>query len=218
MPVTTNREVFEKLKDGVATFDIDEVQRTAKAALDAGFQVEEIVSALRRGLEVVGEKYEAGEFFMTELIMAGETMKEAMKVVEPYIKMHGVNSLGRIVIGTVQGDIHDIGKNIVIALLKATGFEITDLGIDVATSKFIDEVKNEVEKTGKSILGLSALLSVSMPEMEVAIKELKQTGLRHQTKVIVGGAVITEEFGKNIEADAACRDAVKGVEICKAWS
>jgi 5-methyltetrahydrofolate--homocysteine methyltransferase len=209
------RELFEKLRDSVVSFDIEGVQKAAKEALDAGIPPTEIISeGLKKGLDIVGEKYEKKEYFLAELIMAGETMKEAMKVIEPYMIGSGMRPSGRVVIGTVKGDLHDIGKNIVITLLKAAGFEVIDLGVDVPASRFVDEVK----RAGRCILGMSALLSVSMPEMRTVINELKKAGLRDTTKVIIGGAVITEEFGRSIGADAAARDAVKGVEICKTWA
>ena len=198
---------------------MDEVQKIVTDALSAGVSPEKLVSdGLRKGLQTVGEKYQAGDYFLAELIMAAEIMKETMKTIEPYFKGSEIEPIGRIAIGTVAGDIHDIGKNIVIALLKGGGFEVTDLGVDVPTSKFIDLTTEEVNKSGKCILGMSTLLSVTMPEMHKVIEGLGNANLRKATKVIVGGALITPEFGQSIGADSASKDAVKGVEVCKNWA
>jgi len=217
--LTSKEEFLERLRGSVVGLNIDDVQRIVKEALDAGIRPEDVVSdGLRRGLQVVGEKYQSGEFFLAELIMAGEIMKEAMTLIEPYFKGSGIEPIGRIAIGTVAGDIHDIGKKIVITLLKAAGFEVTDLGVDVPVSKFIDLTREEVSKSGRCTLGMSALLSITMPEMQNVINELRKASLRNSTRVIIGGALITNEFGENIGADAASKDAVRGVEICKHWA
>jgi len=125
-----------------------------------------------------------------------------------------VKARGTIVIGTVQGDLHDIGKNIVATLLRASGFEVIDLGFDVSPQKFVEEV----ERSEANILGMSALLTTTMVNMDAAIKELKNKGLRDQVKVVVGGAPIDQDFARKIGADAAAKDAVEGVAICKSWT
>jgi len=198
---------------------MDGVQKIVDDALHTGILPAKLVSnGLRRGLQTVGEKYQAGDFFLAELIMAGEIMNEAMKTIEPYFKGSGIEPIGRITIGTVAGDIHDIGKNIVIALLKGGGFDVTDLGVDVSAEKFIGLTRDEVNRKGRCILGMSTLLSLTMPEMQKVIEELGKAELRNAAKVIVGGALITREFGKSIGADSACKDAVEGVEVCKRWA
>jgi methanogenic corrinoid protein MtbC1 len=126
--------------------------------------------------------------------------------------------IGRIAIGTVAGDIHDIGKNIVIVLLKAAGFEVTDLGVDVPVSGFVEQARKELSERGRCILGMSALLSVTTPEMENVIRELRKAEIRDSARVIIGGALITAEFGESIGTDAASKDAVEGVKICKRWA
>ena len=217
--MTSKEEILGKLQVSVVALDLDGVQRIVRDALDAGISAEDIVShGLRGGLQTVGEKYQAGEFFLAELIMAGEVMKEAMTSLEPYFVGSGMEPIGRVTIGTVQGDIHDIGKNIVIALLKGAGFDVTDLGVDVPVSRFVDLTRREVGRNGRCILGMSTLLSVTMPEMQNVLSELRKAELRGNSKVIIGGALITDEFGESIGADAASKDAVKGVEICKRWA
>ena len=209
------KETLNKLKDAVVNFDIESIQKLCKTALEKGIPAYEIViEGMAKGMDTVGQKYECGEFFLSELIMAGETMKEGMKVIEPYLKSEGVKARGTIVIGTVQGDLHDIGKNIVATLLRASGFEVIDLGFDVSPQKFVEEV----ERSEANILGMSALLTTTMVNMDAAIKELKNKGLRDQVKVVIGGAPIDQEFARKIGADAAAKDAVEGVGICKSWT
>lgn len=164
-------------------------------------------------MEGVGEKYERKEYFLAELIMAGEVAEKGMKVLEPHLKGGGAKMVGKVIIGTVKGDLHDIGKNIVAMLLSAAGFEIIDLGVDVPPGKFVEAVR----EYNPDIVGMSALLTTTVAEMENAIKALKEAGLRDRVRVIIGGAPVTREFAEKIGADAAARNAIEGVEICKLW-
>jgi corrinoid protein of di/trimethylamine methyltransferase len=207
-------EVLARLRDCVVNLDIDGVKRAAKEAIDAGVTpYEAIMEGMAKGMEVVGQKYEAGEYFLAELIMAGETMKEGLSVLEPYMKTGDMKHIGKVVIGTVEGDLHDIGKNVVITLLTASGFEVIDLGVDVPAEKFVEAVK----QYKPDIVAMSALLTTTMVNMAKVIKALEQAGLRDKVKIIVGGAPLTEEYAKQIGADAYGRDAVEGVNICKKW-
>jgi 5-methyltetrahydrofolate--homocysteine methyltransferase len=207
-------EVLAKLRDCVVNLDIDGVKRAAKEAIDAGVTpYEAIMEGMAKGMEIVGEKYEAGEYFLAELIMAGETMKEGLSVLQPYMKTGDMKHIGKVVIGTVEGDLHDIGKNVVITLLTASGFEVIDLGVDVPAEKFVEAVK----QYKPDIVAMSALLTTTMVNMAKVIKALEQAGLRDKVKIIVGGAPLTEEYAKQIGADAYGRDAVEGVNICKRW-
>jgi len=203
-----------RIRDAIVNLDIDNIGRLCEEAVRAGVPAYEVVmEGMARGMEVVGEKYERNEYFLAELIMAGETMKEGMKVLEPYLKAGELKKIGKVVIGTVRGDLHDIGKNIVATLLSAAGFDVIDLGVDVPPEKFVEAVK----ENSPDIVGMSALLTTTMVEMEDIIKELKKAGLRDKVKVIIGGAPITREYAEKIGADAAARDAVEGVNICKSW-
>lgn len=203
-----------RIRDAIVNLDIDNIGRLCEEAIRAGVPAYEVVmEGMARGMEVVGEKYERNEYFLAELIMAGETMKEGMKVLEPYLKAGELKKIGKVVIGTVRGDLHDIGKNIVATLLSAAGFDVIDLGVDVPPEKFVEAVK----ENSPDIVGMSALLTTTMVEMEDIIKELKKAGLRDKVKVIIGGAPITREYAEKIGADAAARDAVEGVNICKSW-
>jgi corrinoid protein of di/trimethylamine methyltransferase len=208
------QEVLARLRDCVVNLDIDGVKRAAKEAIDAGVTpYEAIMEGMAKGMEVVGQKYEAGEYFLAELIMAGETMKEGLSVLQPYMKTGDMKHIGKVVIGTVEGDLHDIGKNVVITLLTASGFEVIDLGVDVPAEKFVEAVK----QYKPDIVAMSALLTTTMVNMAKVIKALEQAGLRDKVKIIVGGAPLTEEYAKQIGADAYGRDAVEGVNICKKW-
>jgi len=210
-----NQTMLDRLRDAILNFQIEEVQKTCKDALSLGMSPVDIVTkGLGLGLAVVGERYEKREYFLSDLVMAGETMKKAMEVLDPLINSTEHPSLGHVVIGTVKGDLHDIGKNIVSALLKGAGFKVRDLGIDVPAAQFV----KECQAAERCILGMSALLSVSMPEVGNVVAELEKARLREQTRVIIGGAAVTEEFGRQIKVDAIARDAILGVEICKGWS
>jgi len=207
-------EILGKLRDAIVNLDIDGAQEACKEAVEAGIPAYKAVTdGMAKGMEIIGEKYEKGEYFLAELIMAGETMKEGMKVLEPYLKVGDVKKIGNVVIGTVRGDLHDIGKNVVVTLLNAAGFDVIDLGVDVSPEKFVEAVKNN----NPNIVGMSALLTTTMIEMEDVIKALKDAGLRDKVKIIIGGAPITQEYAEKIGADAAARDAVEGVNICKSW-
>ena len=140
-------------------------------------------------------------------------MKEGMTILEPYLKAGDMKAAGKVVIGTVRGDLHDIGKNIVVMLLRAANFEVIDLGVDVSPEQFVEAVK----KYNPDIVAMSALLTTTMIEMENVIESLKKSGLRDKVKVIIGGAPVTPEFARKIGADAAAKDAVEGVRICSEW-
>ncbi len=211
----SEKEILSKLKDAIVNLDIEGVQKASKEAVASGIPAyKAVVEGMAKGMEVVGQKYEDGEYFLAELIMAGETMKEGMLVLEPYLKTGDIKSAGKIVIGTVKGDLHDIGKNVVMTLLKAANFDIVDLGVDVSAEQFVEAVK----KDSPDIIAMSALLTTTMIEMESVVKLLKKEGLRKKVKIIIGGAPITPEYAKKIGADAAAKDAVEGVRTCTQWT
>jgi len=209
-------ELLQRLSECVVTYDVENVQKACENALNAGISPHRVVSdGLSRGMEIVGRKYEAGECFLVELLMAGETMKEAMKILEPHFSPgESVESRGRVVIGTVRGDLHDLGKNLVALLLRAAGFQVVDLGIDVSSDQFV----RAVEGSKADVLGMSALLTTSISEMRTVIEKLEEARLRRNVKVILGGAPISQQFGREIGSDAVGKDAVDGVNICKIWS
>ena len=207
-------EVLRELRDAIVNLDIDGAKEACKEAIETGIPAYTAVTdGMARGMEIVGQKYEAGEYFLAELIMAGETMKEGMRVLEPHLKADAVKTIGKVVIGTVRGDLHDIGKNVVVTLLNAAGFDVVDLGNDVAPEKFVEAVK----QNNPDIVAMSALLTTTMIKMEDVIKSLKEAELKDKLRVIIGGAPITQEYAEKIGADAAARNAVEGVNICKSW-
>ena len=212
--MSSEKEFLGKLRDSIVNLDIDGVKEAAEGALAAGVPAfKAVVEGMAKGMEVVGQKYEDGEYFLAELIMAGETMKEGMAVLEPHLKAGDIESAGKVIIGTVRGDLHDIGKNVVMTLLNAANFDVVDLGVDITAEQFVEAAKEH----NPDIVAMSALLTTTMIEMENVIKNLKEAGLRDKLKIIIGGAPITTEYAKKIEADAAARDAVEGVRICNKW-
>jgi len=208
-------ELYGRLKEEFLKFNFEEVKKLAREALSRGASPNDVIErALRPAMEEAGRRFEKGEFFLAELVVAGDLFKEVMdEVLLPEIKKRGEASrkLGTVIIGTVRGDLHDIGKSIVATMLRAAGFEVIDLGVDVPPEKFVEAVK----KYNADIVAMSALLTTTMLEMKNVIEALKQAGLRDRVKVIVGGAAVTEEFAKEIGADGYGEDAVKAVKICK---
>ena len=159
----------------------------------------------------VGKLYEEQEYFVPELLLAGRAMKGALEQIRPLLAEAGTQPTGRVVIGTVQGDLHDIGKNLVISMLEGAGFEVTDLGVDVPPEKFIDAVRTK----SPDILCLSALLTVTMPAMKTTIDALANAGVRHSVKILVGGAPVTREFAKQIGADGYGETARVAVTVAR---
>ena len=206
-------ELLSEIKSALVEFEVDLLIVKAQEALDQGLDAEAIISVLSEGLDVVGERYQAGEYFVTSLIIAGETMREALEVLEPHLSGHEGTKRGRIVMATVAGDIHDIGKNIFTTLMGTAGFEIIDLGVDVSAEAIVAAVREH----SPDILGLSALLTTNLEQFPLIVKMLEKEGLRGMVKIVVGGATVTEEFAKGSGVDAHAKSAVEGVNICKAW-
>ena len=181
-------------------------------ALSAGANPQDIIThGLQSGMGVVGEKFSSGEYFLPDMLMAARAMKTALEVLKPLLEKTGIPTIGKVVIGTVEGDMHDIGKNVVATFLSGSGFEVFDLGNNVPEKKFVDEVKEKKP----DILGLSALLTTTMPCMGRVIKALDAAGLRSRTKVIVGGAPVTQDYANYIGADAYAHDGGRAVPVCK---
>jgi len=202
-------KILEKLRLSVINGDIEAAEAAAKEAIDAGIDpLEAIEEGLSKGIKEVGDKFEKLELFLSDMMVAAEAMSKAVEILEKKLPKEATRaSKGVIVIGTVEGDIHDIGKNIVAALLKANGFRVYDLGKDTPSRKFIEKA----EEVNANVIGLSALLSTTMIKQEEVIKMLKDLGLRDKYKVIIGGAPVTEEWAKKIGADAYGKNANDGV-------
>ncbi|MEM0027157.1 MAG: corrinoid protein [Ignisphaera sp.] len=208
-----SQEILDKIKESLGNLDMDSTLNYVKIALEKGIDVKNIINALADGMKIVGERYEKGEYFVADLIVSAEIFNEVMNILKPKIieMRREVKPIGRVVIGTVYGDIHDIGKNLVKTFLEANGFEVIDIGIDAPPEKFVEAVK----QYNPDIVGMSALLTSTMTHMKDVIDALKKEGLRDKVKIIVGGAPITEKFAKEIGADAYGENAFIAVEICK---
>ncbi|UCD83874.1 MAG: corrinoid protein [Deltaproteobacteria bacterium] len=181
-------------------------------ALAAEVSVQSILKeGLSRGMDIVGKKFEANEYFIPDMLAAAEAVSAAMDVLEPHIMKAGLEPKGQFVIATVLGDHHDIGKNIVAVLLKGAGFQVIDLGTDVPADRIIEAAnKNNAQQ-----VGLSALLTTTMPEMKTTIEAFKKAGLREKVKVLIGGAPTSKEFAKEIGADAHCKDAFEAIAVAE---
>lgn len=211
----SNNEILTQLKDAIVEMEIEKAKELCEQALSQGIEPFTIIEkGIVKGITIVGEKFEAEEFFLAELIMAGEIIKEVMKILMPHIKSDQVKkTIGKVVIGTGKGDVHDIGKNVVKIFLNAEGFEVVDLGVDVSPERFIEAVQKEEP----NILAISALVSMTLPEVNNLMKELQKANLRNKVKVIVGGAPVTEDFVSEIGADAYAKNAIDGVNTCLRW-
>lgn len=205
---------LQKLIQSIIDGDPDLAKKLIKVLLEAGADPLEIVEkGLTKGIQMVGEKYACGELFLTDLLMSADAMKVGMGILNPEIlkQKKELKRRGSMLIGTVAGDIHDLGKNIVIALFSANGFEVTDLGVDVSVKKFIDKVKD----LKPDILGMSALMTATIPRQLDVINELKSIGVRDQVRVIIGGAAVNQKFVDEIEADGFAENAIDAVEVTK---
>ena len=211
--MSNKQEVFDKIRNSIVNFDLEGIRNANLELIQANENVEKIIDVMGEGMNIVGEKYENGEYFTAELIMAGETMKEGLEVLKPYMTGKSRITIGTAVVATVLGDNHDIGKNIFITLLASAGFNVIDLGVDVSAEKIVEAVK----ESKADIVGLSALLTTNLDQMPLIINELTKAALRSQVKVIVGGATVSEEFAEKIGADAYAKDAMTGTQICKKW-
>jgi len=208
-------EILDKIAYALANLEnSSNLRKFVSEALRTKIPVLEILEkGLRKGVNEVGRKYEAGEYFLCELLFGASMMEDAMKILAPRLKAEKLEKKGQIVLGTVRGDIHDIGKNIFKMFAEGTGFEVYDLGVDVDPENFVRMV---MEKE-PDVLGLSALLTTTTPEMKIVIEELEKAGIRGRVRVLLGGNAVTAEFGKEIAADAVALDAVQGVSFCREW-
>jgi 5-methyltetrahydrofolate--homocysteine methyltransferase len=188
-------------------------EKLTREALEQGIPARRIYQeALIPAMEVVGKKMQSGEYYIPEVLLSADTMKEATEILKPLItKSGGVKAIGKVVIGTVAGDLHDIGKNLVAIMLEGAGFEVHDLGVDNTPDKFIAAV----EEINPDIVGLSALLSITMLSMKDIIKSLEKAGYRKRVRVMVGGAPLSQSYAAEIGADGYARDAGGAVELAK---
>ena len=208
----SDQELAEQVHDDLYNGLKSEVEDATRIFLKRGWSAERTLNdALVEGMRIVGIDFRDGILFVPEVLLAANAMKGGMEILRPLLAETGVEPIGKVVIGTVKGDIHDIGKNLVSMMLEGAGFEVIDLGINNAVEKYLAAI--ELHKP--DILGMSALLTTTMPYMKVVIDTLKEKGIRQNYIVLVGGAPLNEEFGKAVGADAYCRDAAIAVETAK---
>jgi 5-methyltetrahydrofolate--homocysteine methyltransferase len=205
-------QLIQDVYDSILNGDINAVPEKVKSALNAGLSPAEILNnGMISAMGEVGRQFEKGEFYVPEMLISARSMQAGMTILKPYLAQADIKSYGLVAIGTVKGDLHDIGKNLVAMMLEGAGFEIKDLGADVDADKFIQAVKVD----GANIIALSALLTTTMPMMKTIIDALQAAGIRNKVKVIVGGAPLTDDYAKLIGADGYALDASRAVGIAK---
>ncbi|KPK38054.1 MAG: methyltransferase [Phycisphaerae bacterium SG8_4] len=201
---------LKALADAVIKGDQNTAVEITKAALAEGMPAKSVLDeGLIAGMDVVGARFKKNEVYIPEVLIAARAMKMAMAILEPELAKEGVEPLGKCLIGTVQGDLHDIGKNLVAMMLKGAGFEVVDLGVDVEPEKFVEQVK----AANANVVGLSALLTTTMPGMEKTLKALRDAGA--SAKVMIGGAPVTQDYADRIGADGYAADAASAVDVAK---
>jgi 5-methyltetrahydrofolate--homocysteine methyltransferase len=212
--VSSNSNIIEELRNAVVNLDVDSARATAEEAVRLGVNpVEAIENGLSKGIREIGDKFEAGEAFVMELVLAAEAMKAGIEVFRPLLAAQRLErkATGIVVIGTVRGDIHDMGKNLVIVMLEAAGFDVKDLGVDVPPERFLEKVKEEKPH----IIAMSSLLTTSAPEQKIVVDALEKNGIRRGLKVAVGGAAVTPKLAKEMGADGYSDNAVDSVAVFK---
>jgi methanogenic corrinoid protein MtbC1 len=203
---------MNELSEALRDLDENKVNELVEKEIAAGASALDIINACNEGMVAVGELFSKCEYFISQLIFSAEILKGVMKRIEPLLQGSvATGAKGKVVIGTVKGDIHDIGKNIAATLLRGSGFEVIDLGVDVPAEKFVDAL----QQSGAKVLGMSALLNFTYPEMKNVVDAVAAAGLRDKVKVMIGGAPVNEQVREFSGADFAARDAVHGIEICK---
>ena len=205
----------EEFVNAILGLEEEKALKIARERLEAGEDPLKILDDLKVAAEKVGEKYEKGEFFVADLVMAGEIMKGVSELVRPKLKELGKarEPIGKLVIGTVEGDIHDIGKNIAVTMAEASGFEVIDLGVDVPPQKFVEAIKQH----NPEVVGMSGLLTLAIESMKKTVDAIKEAGLRDKVKIIIGGGRVDEYAKEYLGADAWTNDAAKGIRIMLGW-
>ncbi|HLG09760.1 MAG TPA: cobalamin-dependent protein [Gaiellaceae bacterium] len=204
----------DELVGALADLREQEALALVQARLDAGDDPLRIFDDARRAMEIVGERFSASEYFIPELVYAGEILKEISAIVKPRLaKDADVSRIGKVIIGTVAGDIHDIGKDIVVFMLDVNGFEVLDLGVDVPAERFVETIK----ETSSPVVGLSGFLTLAFQSMKDTVAAIEEAGLRNDVKIMIGGGPIDEQVRSFTGADAFGRDAMAAVELAKGW-
>ncbi len=205
--MTFLEEIRQAVIDGDAKTTVSKVQEGLAAGLDANVILND---ALISGMQEVGRLFEEGEYFVPEMLIAARAMSAALKILRPLLSAQGVQAIGKIAIGTVQGDLHDIGKSLVIMMLEGAGFEVVDLGIDVPADRFV-----EAARSGAQIVAMSALLTTTMTNMKTVIDAMKEENVRDRVRILIGGAPITQSYADDIGADGYAPDATSAVRVAQ---
>jgi corrinoid protein of di/trimethylamine methyltransferase len=200
----SKEEILKKLAECVVNGEEDECEKWAKEALEAGIDAyEAIMGGCAEGMKIVSRKYEEGEYYVPEILLSASAMYRAVDVLKPHIKVERLAAPGTVVLGVVEGDIHDIGKNLVKTMLEAAGFKVVDLGKDVSPDRFVEAVREH----GADVIGMSALMTTTMPEMKKVIEKLEEAGLRSKVSIVIGGAPTSIDYAQQIGADSWAKDA-----------
>jgi methanogenic corrinoid protein MtbC1 len=204
----------ENLVNALANLKEEEAIKIVKNRLSTSEDPLKIMEDARKGMEIVGNRFASSEYFIPDLVYSGEILKEVTELVKPKLKKAAESKkMGKIVFGTVAGDIHDIGKDIVVFMLDVNGFEVHDLGVDVPAQKFVDKIK----ETGASIVGLSGFLTLAFDSMKETVEAIKKAGLGNKVKIMIGGGQMSDEIKNYTGADAYGKDAMAGVTLAKKW-
>lgn len=204
-------ELLKEMADNLIRGQAAKVKELTQKAIAKGYAPKEILDkGLISGMSVVGEKFKKNEFYVPEVLIAARAMHAGMEILRPLLVKLGVKSVATVAIGTVKGDLHDIGKNLVMMMMEGAGFQVIDLGIDVPPEKFVNAVRE-----GANLIGISALLTTTMPGMKTTIEALKTAGIRNKVKVMIGGAPITQSYADEIGADGYGPDAASAVDVAK---
>lgn len=204
--------LLDKMNTSIIEGDRDKVEELTRQALEQGIEVKAILNeGMIAAMDVVGQRFESGEMFIPEMIVAGEAMTRGLNILRPLFKESGIKPQGTVVIGTVKGDVHSIGKSLASMMMEGAGFKIIDLGVNVSPEQFVNSVREE----GAQLVGMSALLTTTMPLMKATIDALKEAGLLDKVKTLIGGAPITQEYADKIGADGYAPDAATGVKKVK---
>ena len=207
-------EHLDKIKEAVINGKHAEIESLVQAAVDEKADLDQIINeAMIAAMDIVGRKFAKNEIFIPEMLVAAVTMKKGLDIIKPLLKSDEIKSRGTIIMSTVKGDLHDIGKNLVIMMLQGAGFDVIDLGVDISTEKLVQKV----EEIKPDILGLSALLTTTMPEILKVIEALRDKGLRKSVKIMVGGAPLNTAFAEKVGADGYGRNAAEAVELARSF-
>ncbi|HHY87449.1 MAG TPA: cobalamin-binding protein [Chloroflexi bacterium] len=204
-------QILKGIYDAILEGERENTKKQVQAALEQGVEARTILDKMIEAMGEVGRLFEEGEYFVPEMLISARSMQEGLGVLKPHLAEADVKAVGKVVAGTVKGDLHDIGKNLVVMMLEGGGFEVVDLGCDVSPEQFVQAVK----ETGAQIVAMSALLTTTMPNMKVTIDALKEAGLRDKVKVMVGGAPLNAQYAEQIGADGYSPDAPGAVRLAK---